>query len=116
MSNIHNIAILNAQLDPDFFPEIECHELYQDEYVKHKVDDESDFGYVCRYHEQHMEEKLDVHATAEAIVDRVQNYVWIRSFWDRADALLHHTPMSANDIWDDASARAERSVAELENY
>lgn len=51
MSNIHNLANLANQLDADFFPEIECHELYQDEHITNKIEDENDFGYICRYHE-----------------------------------------------------------------
>ena len=116
MNNIHNLAILANQLGEDFFPEIECHELYQDEFVTHRVEDENDLGFVCRKHEVYLEDGPDIHGTAEAIEERIKDYTWMVNFWDRADALLHHTPMSANDIWDDASARAERSVAELENY
>ena len=116
MNNIHNLATLAGQLDEGFFPEIECHELNHDEFVTHKIEDENDLGFVCRNHEVYLEDGPDIHGTTDAIVDRIKNYTWMVNFWDRADALIHHTRMSANDIWDDASARAERSVAELEAY
>lgn len=116
MSNIHNLAILASQLDEDFFPEIECHELYQDEFVKHKVEDEKDLGFVCRNHEVYLEDGPDIHGTAEAISDHITGTVWVQSFWDRADALIENTRLPCSEIWDDAYSYAERRVAELENY
>ena len=48
--NIHNLATLASQLD-EHIPELECHTLDCDEFVTNKVEDENDFGYICRYHE-----------------------------------------------------------------
>lgn len=114
--NINQFLSMTIAHNPSNWPEIECHTLDCDEFVNHKVEDENDLGFVCRNHEVYLEEGPDIHGTTDAIVDRIKNYTWMVNFWDRADALIHYTRMSADDIWEDANARAERSVAELEAY
>jgi hypothetical protein len=114
--NINQFLSMTIAHDPNNWPEIECHTLDSDEFVTHKIEDENDLGFVCRNHEVYLEDGPDIHGTTDAIVDRIKNYTWMVNFWDRADALIHHTRMSADDIWEDANARAERSVAELEAY
>jgi hypothetical protein len=56
--SIHSLATLASQLE-EYTDELECHELYQDEYTTHdKAEDENDFGYICRYHEQYLDEVI----------------------------------------------------------
>ena len=112
MSNFHFIASLH----PENIPEIEAHELGQNEFVKNKVEDENDFGYICRYHEQYIEESPDIQENVENISEHITNAVWMQGFWDRADALVENTSLPYSKIWDDAYTYAERRVAELENY
>jgi len=114
--NTNQFLSMTIAHDPNNWPEIECHTLDCDEFVTHKVEDENDLGFVCRNHEVYLEDGPDIHSTAEDMAESIKDSVWFSSFWDRADALIHHTRMSGDDIWNDASARADRAYAELEAY
>jgi hypothetical protein len=112
---MNHAFILNAiQMDADFYPELECHSLTQDEFVKHrKAEDESDFAFVARYHEQYLTEKPDAEEIVEKITDYAVDKLWHHYFWDRAIPLLELTSQSDQKICDDSMAYAERRIKEL---
>ena len=111
--NIHNLANLASQLD-EYIPELECHELNQEEFVTHKVEDENDFGYICRYHEQYIEQAPDIHGTAQEITDRVVDKLWEIYYWDRAAPLYMLSVKSGDAIYEDGCGYADRRTNELE--
>ena len=94
---------------------LKCHELYQDEYTTHdKAEDENDFGYICRYHEQYLDEdKPDVFAMAEKLSDYVIERLWLVYFWDYAGPRLALNVGRRDKVCDDAINYAERRLAEL---
>jgi hypothetical protein len=115
---MNHAFILNAiQLDSDFYPELECHSLEQDEFIKHrKAEDEGDFAFVARYHEQYLTEEPNIHEIAEQITDYALDKLWYHWFWDRAIPLLELTTKSDKVIVDDAMGYADRRIKELEAY
>jgi hypothetical protein len=64
--------------DPSNYPELECHSLDQGEFLTcNKAEDENDFGYICRYHEQYLDdEKPSTQEMAEELSEHITNYVW----------------------------------------
>lgn len=112
---MNNAFILNAlQADADFYPEIECHGLAQDEFVKHSnADDENDFAFVARYHEQYLTEAPDAEEIVEKVMDYAVDKLWLHYFWDRAVPLLELTTQSDQKIYHDSVGYADRRLSEL---
>ncbi len=111
--NIHNLATLASQLD-EHIPELECHQLGHEEFVTQRVEDENDFGYICRYHEQYIDEQPDIHSMAEELTDKIVDKLWEVYYWDRAAPLYILGGKSGNAIYEDACGYADRRTNELE--
>lgn len=104
--------------DPSNYPELECHDGL-DAYCAVRLDnphaeDENDFGYICRYHEQYLDEdKPDIFDMAEKLSDYVIERLWLVYFWDYAGPRLALNVGRRDKVCDDAINYAERRLAEL---